>query len=296
MASPQVVIITGSSSGFGAAAARELAVRGHHVIATMRDPDHSGAAVAQSMSDNLEIHRLDVRDRASIDAVVAMALGRHGRIDALVNNAGYLLLGAIEDLDEDELVSQLDTNMIGSVRTAQAVLPAMRQRRTGKIINVSSVAGRMTGPAFGAYCASKWALEAMSEALRFEVAPWGIDVVIVEPGTQHTGAQFDNMVLARRLREGASPYAGPCNALVQGHQGYAGQRPGPRTVGSMIADLVETVDPLPLRLPIGDEAALILGMRARMSDEEFEEAMRTMDNDGFPGAYFKAVRSEAPPS
>ena len=294
MPTPQVVILTGTSSGFGAAAARELAVRGHTVIATMRDPDQSGPAISQSMGDNLEIHHLDVTDRSSIDTVVAATLDRHGHIDALVNNAGFLLLGAIEDLGEDELASQLDTNAIGPVRTAQAVLPAMRERRKGKIINVSSVAGRMTGPAFGAYCSSKWALEAISEVLRFEVAPWGIDVVIVEPGTQHTGAQFDNMTLARALREGNSLYEGPCNALIAGHQEYARNRPGPRTVGSMIADLVETVDPLPLRIPIGDEAALILGMRARMSDEEFEDAMRTMDNDGFPGAYFKAARRETP--
>jgi len=292
MATPQVVILTGTSSGFGAAAARELTVRGHTVIATMRDPDQDGPTISQSMGDNLEVHRLDVTDRASIDAVVATTLERHGRVDALVNNAAYLLLGAVEDLAEDELASQLDTNVIGPVRTAQAVLPTMREQRQGKIINISSVAGRMTGPAFGAYCGSKWALEAMSEALRFEVSPWGVEVVLVEPGTQHTGAQFDNMSLVRALREGNSPYEAPCNALIAGHQKYAANRPGPRTVGSTIADLVETVDPLPLRLPIGDEAALILGMRARMSDEEFEEALQTMDNDGFPGAYFKAARQE----
>ncbi len=285
---PQVVFVTGASSGIGAAAARELAARGHRVIATMRNPKRDGPAVTRGYKKNLEAVRCDVTDRATVDEAVAFTLERHGRIDALVNNAGYLLLGTIEDLSDDEILSQFDTNVVGSMRTVQAVLPAMREQGSGTIINVSSAAGRMTGPAFGGYSATKYAIEAVSEALRFEVAPWGIKVVIVEPGTHRTEAQFDNLRVAQAVLEGRSLYQGPVEALIEGHRRYAAGRPGPRSVGSIIADLVETGDPLPVRVPVGDEAAQIFSMRAAMTDEEFETALRNLGNEGFPGAYFAA--------
>ncbi|HJN93306.1 MAG TPA: SDR family NAD(P)-dependent oxidoreductase, partial [Dehalococcoidia bacterium] len=164
----QVVLITGASRGFGEAAARELAERGHSVIATMRNPDRDGSGVVEGYEDRIAVTACDVTSRSSIDAAVAFAVDQHGHIDTLYNNAGYGLYGPVEDLQEDEITRQLDTNFTGQIRMAQAVLPSMREHGGGKIINVSSLAGQIVGPLMGLYAASKFAVEAMSEALRYE--------------------------------------------------------------------------------------------------------------------------------
>ena len=141
----QVVLITGASRGFGLAATEELTQRGHRVIATMRNPDRDAPNLAGIDPDLVTIARCDVTDRASIDASVEAGLKRFGRIDALFNNAGYGLYGPVEDMSDDEIARQMDTNFAGQIRLAQAVLPAMRAQGSGKIINVSSLAGRIVG-------------------------------------------------------------------------------------------------------------------------------------------------------
>ena len=211
----QVTLITGASRGFGLAAAEELTDRGHPVIATMRNPDRDGPNLAGLDAALVEIAQCDVTDRASIDAAVAAGLNRFGRVDALFNNAGYGLYGPVEDMSDDEVSRQMDTNFSGQIRMAQAVLPAMREQRHGKIINVSSLAGRIVAPLMGLYAASKWAVEAMSEALRYEVSRWNVDVTILEPGMYASDWQTTNLDVAAAVREGRSPLPGVCRTRAQ---------------------------------------------------------------------------------
>lgn len=183
------VLITGCSSGFGHDAAKALAERGHTVYATMRGVEGKNAAVAEALRSyseengvDLHVVELDVTSDASVQAAVERMLGEQGHIDAVVNNAGQMFVGITEAFTNDDLRRQLEINVVGPHRVARAALPSMRARGEGLLINVSSVAGRLALPFFGVYHASKWGLEGMTEALRYELAPFGVDVVIVEPG------------------------------------------------------------------------------------------------------------------
>lgn len=205
-----VALVTGSSSGFGLLSSVELARRGHRVFATMRDPSRRGrldeAAAAAGVAAAVEVVALDVKRPESIRTAVADVERRAGRIDVLVNNAGYGLGGFLEDVEMDELREQLETNFFGLVAVTKAVIPGMRERRRGRVINVSSIAGRIGNPAFSAYCASKWAVEGLSECLRLELLPYGVYVVLVEPGTYKTDIFDRNARVARRARDPSSPW------------------------------------------------------------------------------------------
>ena len=174
------VLITGCSTGFGEATARLFASRGWNVVATMRRPE-AGAGLA-ALGDNVLVARLDVQDPASIDAAVAQAIARFGRIDVLVNNAGFGLFGVFEAAPRDKIREQFDVNVFGVMDVTRALLPHFRANRAGTIINISSGAGIFTLPMISLYCASKFALEGFSEALSYELASLGIAVKIVEPG------------------------------------------------------------------------------------------------------------------
>jgi NAD(P)-dependent dehydrogenase (short-subunit alcohol dehydrogenase family) len=188
-----VVLITGTSSGFGLDAAQRLARRGHHVIATMRDSRGRNAAARASLerlaSDEelaLTVVELDVTDDASVTAAVDAALREAGRIDVVINNAGYAGLGVTEAYTVEQWQRMFDVNVFGVVRVNRAVLPIMRKQRSGLLIHVSSAAGRVAIPAMAAYCSSKFALEALADTYRFELLPFGIDSVLVEPGIYRT--------------------------------------------------------------------------------------------------------------
>jgi NAD(P)-dependent dehydrogenase (short-subunit alcohol dehydrogenase family) len=176
---PRTVLITGCSTGFGQATARLFAKRGWNVVATMRNPA-AGAGLAAL--DNVLVTRLNVQDPASIDAAIAGAIARFGRIDVLVNNAGFGLFGIFEATARDKVLEQFAVNVFGVMDVTRAVLPHMRANRAGTIVNISSGAGVFTLPLISLYCASKFALEGFSEALSYELAAVGIAVKIVEPG------------------------------------------------------------------------------------------------------------------
>lgn len=180
-ASP-VALVTGCSSGIGRATALLLARSGFRVFATVRTDASEASLLVDARGLPLEILRLDVRDEAAVSRVVREVLDRAGRIDVLVNNAGFAQLGAIEDLSRDVLRQQLEVNVVGAMHLSREVLPAMRAQGGGTIVNVSSIAGRVSVPFIGAYCASKFALEALSDAMRLEARPYGVRVVLVEPG------------------------------------------------------------------------------------------------------------------
>lgn len=178
----EVVLITGCSSGIGKSSALKLAAAGHVVYATARRPE----TLAELAAAGCRTLALDVTDEESMSAAVKTVEAEHGAIDVLINNAGYGQYGPIEQVSVDEIRRQFETNLFGLIRLTQLVLPAMRAKRHGRIINVSSMGGRMTLPGGGAYHASKYALEAISDALRLELRPFGIDVVIIEPGVVRT--------------------------------------------------------------------------------------------------------------
>jgi NAD(P)-dependent dehydrogenase (short-subunit alcohol dehydrogenase family) len=269
-----VVLITGCSKGFGLLTALQFSRKGDTVFASMRDTSRAGDLQKRAEAEKLaiEVVQLDVTDDASVRWAVDHVLASAGRIDVLVNNAGYGFHGPIEDADLDEAKEVFDTNVFGPIRLAQAVLPAMRSQRAGTIVNVSSLAGAFVEPYNGIYSASKHALEAASEALYFECHPFGVRVLIVEPGGFDTRGYWRARE-ERRFAEG-SPY------LEYGERFFealsklpGGGRPGdPQVVAEAIYDAAYTDRPK-LRYTVGEEGA-IADLRRRLDDEQWEQTMR----------------------
>jgi NAD(P)-dependent dehydrogenase (short-subunit alcohol dehydrogenase family) len=268
------VLITGCSSGFGLLTAGTFARQGHQVFATVRDPGSAADLRAMRDADELPITilQLDVRDSACIHAAVSTALDA-GPIDVLVNNAGYSLRAAVEETDDDEILQQFDTNVFGVVRLVRAVAPTMRAQRSGVIVNVSSVATWAPLPFSGSYTGSKAALSALSETLHYELAPFGVRVVLVEPGPYPTTRFLANVVMARNSTS-ASPYADlrasyqPAIArLVRGEPADA------QEVADAIYDSVYTDTPK-FRYVLGVSAQGIARMRQSTDFEGFERFIR----------------------
>lgn len=195
---PHVVLITGATSGIGQACAERLAARGEHVFGTSRAPH------ARATEGRFPLLPLDLTDDRSVQEVVARVLAEAGRLDAVINNAGYSLAGPLEETSPEEALAILEVHLLGVLRLCRAVLPTLRAQRTGLILNIGSVAARVPLPYQGMYCASKAALAALSETLRLEVAPFGVKVVLVEPGDLHTEFTHHRQQVAAPLTD--SPY------------------------------------------------------------------------------------------
>ena len=259
----QVVLITGASSGIGRAAALALARRGHTVVATLRELARGAEirAAAEREQLALSLAQLDVTDDASVQRAVEAALRAHGRIDALVANAGFHQGAAFEETPLAVFRALYETNMLGVVRCAQALLPHMRARRSGAIVAVSSQSGRIVHPTNAAYCASKFAVEAALEALALEVAVFGIRVAIVEPGFTFTAAQAK---FAPWPRATAYQALYERTGAVFARDAEVGA--SAELVADAVADAVEARAPR-LRWPVGRDAERNLRGRARVSDE-----------------------------
>jgi len=271
-----VVLITGCSSGFGMLAATEFARRGDVVYASMRDTLKSGPLLDEARAAGVSVHviPLDVTDPESVKAAVADVVAREGRIDVLVNNAGIGMHGPVEEAEDDETIRLFETNVFGLLRVTRAVVPQMRAQQSGAIVNVSSLAGKVSSPFGGLYSATKHAVEALSDALYFELHPFGVRVAVVEPGGFET--RFgDNRIMERRFNA-ASAYAdlerrfGERQSRLPG----TGEAADPRDVARAIVDAATTEQPR-RRYLVGKDAELIGGFHKQMSDEDFEKAMRT---------------------
>ncbi len=227
---PKTVVITGASSGIGRATAEHFAARGWNVAATMRSPDKTEFSGAGA--ERIKAYRLDVTDEATITEAVAAIVADFGRIDVLVNNAGYGLIGLFEAMTPEQVRRQFDTNVIGLMNVTRAVLPQMRAQKGGHIINVASVAGRMSLPLYSLYCASKWAVEGFSEALTYELDTHNIKVRIIEPGPIKTDFMTRSMDVANSSVSAA--YA-PFEARVWDAYDVAfANAPGPEIVAKSI--------------------------------------------------------------
>lgn len=268
------ILITGSNSGFGKLAALSFARQGHDVVATMRTLEKGDDLRARAEAERLpiEIRRLDVTDTAS----VAEGIGDPAEIDAVVNNAGFEVWGALELVDDELWTRQLDTNVLGPMRVIRHVLPAWRERGSGTIVNVSSIAGVVGSPFGGAYAASKHALEGLSEALHFETTGFGIRVRLVEPGSFDTDLRAN--VVTVEGWEG-SDYVDRAERFRESRAALSGH--GPPADPQDVADAIvrAALDPdSPMRNFVGDDAQLIHSVKSSMSFEEFEVVMRdTLD-------------------
>jgi NAD(P)-dependent dehydrogenase (short-subunit alcohol dehydrogenase family) len=258
------VLVTGASRGIGFSSCLALGRAGHRVYATMRQPAAAPALAAAAAAESLPItvSQMDVDVDASVSATIAAILAEHGPIDVLVNNAGIERHGSVEELPLAEFRAVMETNYFGAIRCMQAVLPSMRSRGSGGIINVTSVAGRISSAPLGPYAASKHALEALTEALAQEVQPFGIRVAMVEPGIIDTG-----MARAISEEDGGSVYPNG-RRFARMFAASLKTPTSPELVAEKILELVEGDSPL-LRHPVGPDAEPFLAWRAGLTDEEW---------------------------
>lgn len=245
-----VWFITGSSRGLGAALTEAALSRGDAVVATARD----AKAVRERFGDRpgLLAANLDVTDEASIEAAVAAAVASFGRVDVLVNNAGFGLVGAVEEATGAEVRRLYETNVFGLLAVSRAVLPHLRRQRSGHVFNLSSVGGFVSGPGYGVYCSTKFAVEALSEAMHAELAPLGVRVTVVEPGYFRTDFLDDRSVV--HSAPSLPDYAATAGETRQTARARNHQQPGdPAKLAAVLVDLAR--DPrAPLRLPLGTDA------------------------------------------
>jgi NAD(P)-dependent dehydrogenase (short-subunit alcohol dehydrogenase family) len=272
----KVAVVTGSSSGIGYATALQLARSGYFTFATMRNPEKGGDLIRAAKNEELPIlvEQLDVTDLNSIKDFMGrrLAVKSSGRIDVLVNNAGYALMGSLEDLSIKEIQDQLETNLLGAIRVTQQVLPVMRAQGSGIIVNISSGVGRIGFQGLSAYVATKFALEGLSESLAYEVGPFGIKVVLIEPGVVKTKA-FDNMVIGQAALRKDSPYAGMLDNLNVAFKTWLDKASTPDQVAATILQAISSQEPK-LRYAVGQDVVALLEKRRTLTDEQFQEHMK----------------------
>jgi len=260
----KVWLISGCSRGLGRTLAEKVLARGDRLVATAREAQ-SMATLKQQAPRQVQLLALDVNREDQVRTVVGAAIAAFGRIDVLVNNAGYGLAGAVEEVSDAEARAQFDTNVFGALSLTRAVLPQMRAQGSGHILQISSAAGFVGTPGLGLYNASKFALEGFSEALAQEVAAFGIRVTIVEPGPFRTDWAGPSLVTPRHS---VAAYADTAHRTIATLNGYSGRQPGdPAKAAAAMIRVVEAAQ-APLRLPLG-EAALnrIRGKLQAMTQE-----------------------------
>jgi NAD(P)-dependent dehydrogenase (short-subunit alcohol dehydrogenase family) len=273
MQQKNIALVTGSSSGIGFHTSLFLARAGFYTYATMRNLDKSSQIVDIAQEDNLplEVLRLDVTDDKSVkDAINTIAV-KQKRIDVVVNNAGYGSTGAVEDFSIDEIKAQFETNFFGAIRVIQYVLPIMREQRSGVIVNISSIGGRIAFPFSPSYASTKFALEGLSEALQYEVDQFGIKVILVEPGIIKTNFP-DNILKAKRASDPTSPYSELLQRRINRVKPMFENGTAPEEVAKVIHKAITSITP-ELRYIVGSDANSLIEKRKSVPERKFLEFM-----------------------
>jgi NAD(P)-dependent dehydrogenase (short-subunit alcohol dehydrogenase family) len=289
----KVAVVTGSSSGIGFETCLELGRNGFIVCATMRDTQKSKGLekIAEKEKISLKVYEMDVNHDYSVKNTISDIVRGFGRIDVLVNNAGYGLFGAVEDLSIQDIKGQFETNVFGIVRVIQNVLPTMRMQRNGTIVNVSSLAGIAGFPSQSIYCGTKYAVEGISEALSYELDPFGIKVVLIEPGVINTefvqdlivpdfkyNVNKNDKVVDKDESENNEPSESPYNKTIAKFLGFyynaMSKAPGPKLVATEILSAYTKVSSKKysgnlLRIPIGSDSTKYSKLKKELSDTEF---------------------------
>jgi NAD(P)-dependent dehydrogenase (short-subunit alcohol dehydrogenase family) len=275
----RVWFITGASRGLGAEIASAALAAGDHVVATARDPKRLAERFGGSQA--VMPVALDVTNESSIAAAVEAALGRFGRIDVLVNNAGYGVIGAVEETSAEDVRRIYETNVFGLLAVTRAVLPVLRNQRSGHVINLSSVGGYRSGPGFGIYCSTKFAVEGISEALHAELAPLGIAVTVLEPGYFRTEfLEAKSVVETPAVIADYADTAGKVRALASA---VSLQQPGdPVRLARAVLELTRADDP-PLRLPLGSDTVAAIEAKHAFVSKELAAWRTVATSTDFPG-------------
>jgi NAD(P)-dependent dehydrogenase (short-subunit alcohol dehydrogenase family) len=268
----KIAVVTGSSGGIGLETAVALARDGFYTYATMRDTNKAGSIqdIAKKENLKLKVIKLDVDSPESIKSAISKIVSEKNRIDVLVNNAGYLLFGCLEDISVEDIKAQFETNFFGIVRLIKETAPIMRKQGSGVIVNVSSVAGRIAFPATPAYISSKFALEGLSESMRYEMSPFGIKTIIIEPGVIRT-----NMLSSFKETSAKpdSPYKEISEKVMSGIKMMGEMATPPSEVANTIIKAIHSEDPLP-RYIVGNDASMFLEAKKMKTDIEFENYLK----------------------
>jgi NAD(P)-dependent dehydrogenase (short-subunit alcohol dehydrogenase family) len=268
----KVAIVTGSSSGIGYETSLALARDGFYTFATVRNSKKAEnlLQIAKKENLNIEIIELDVDDEKSISTAIEKIISKKQRIDVLVNNAGWGLFGSVEDVSMKDFRAQFETNFFGIISIIQKVAPVMRKQKSGVIVNVSSVAGRIGFPGSPAYISSKFALEGLSESLRYELGQFGVKIVIIEPGVIKTNF-FSSMKIAEPKPD--SPYKEITEKVIMGIKMMAELGTHPSEVATTILNAIKEENPRP-RYIVGNDAQMFLEAKKAKTDAEFENYLK----------------------
>jgi short-subunit dehydrogenase len=269
----QVALITGCSSGLGYETALMLARNGFHTFATMRNTKKSDSLeeIIKKERLDLNIRELDVNDNTSIENAINCIKSEANRIDVLINNAGYGLVGFFEDLTLDEIRNQFETNFFGVLNITKKIIPIMRSQKSGTIINVSSGAGQVGFPGISAYVSTKFAIEGFSESLMYELFPYGIKVVIIEPGVIKTNF-FRNCIVSEHSMKKSSPYSRSLDKFQRNVELMQEHATSPIDVAKVIMQVLGNNEPKQ-RYIVGNDVAMILEAKKSLSDIEFKKMM-----------------------
>ena len=281
----EVAVVTGASTGIGFETSLALARNGFHTYATMRKLEEGKSNQIMNIAKNenlpLQAIQLDVDNDKSVLDAINKIVSENGRIDIVVNNAGYALVGALEQTSMEEIKAQFETNFFGAVRVIQAVIPIMRKQRSGKIVNITSMGGRIAIPLDSIYHATKFALEGLSESIQYELEPFGINIILIEPGAVGTNF-WKNWKMAAKTsdhkdKNNDSPYKQIKNNMLESFKQIEQNAIHPSEVAKVILQAAKADNP-DFRYVVGKDAATILETRRKISDREFRDLLKKQFN------------------
>lgn len=268
----KVVLISGASSGIGRVTSLILAQAGYIVYAGTRDPSKFTINL-----DNLYVIKLDIANNKSVNAAINSICEEHGKIDVLINNAGYALVSTLEDVTEEEMFAQFNINVFGVFRLCKAVTPFMREANSGVIINISSFLGKIGLPLFTFYNSSKYAVEGITDSLRYELSPFNIRVHSIMPGFFSTNFAKENLTINASLMETGTPYEQQAQNLIPNISKQINEGNDAKEAAELVLRVIED-DTSPARATVGDKASKFLAIRRELSDEDFERRVKDYYN------------------